>query len=410
MAELPRPIPGFYYDPTLRRYFPQSSKRKLPAVQSSISDDESLLHTQRRPPIGGTLRLQPVRSLEGLLDRSEIERITHFYQGRTLSSLHLKHRSRLNFHPISYAGEATCLAVTPEIHVAGASDGDLYTRRRSDVSASSQGPEHLGPWVLERSMNTMITSVAILSDRYYAASLGPVPQIAVTPVERSDEGQIHDLPKTVRDVRIAAFTPTGVALGCSGRVFFCARVDDIQTGWTYLPTRSDVVALHQEENELFLGTRNGSIRLWDIRLPPSASQQILSLPTSVTHLRGVREAQLLTCLIDGTVNLFDLRFLRAAPGLPQVPVMSLVGHQNSYTLGLGCCVSSERDVVVLAGQDQRIRSWSLRTAEQLKGLPDSQDNPLSRSFLRPIKAMSLSENEGIVDLHGIDGYVSYVWG
>jgi len=118
----------------------------------------------------------------------------------------------------------------------------------------------------------------------------------------------------------------------------------------------------------------------------------------------------MVCLIDGIVDIFDLRFLRSSPNLPHTPVMSLIGHQNSYTLGLGCCLSNERDVVFLAGQDQRIRSWSLRNAEQLKGRSQSHDNPLNRRFLRPIKAMALSENKGISDLHVIDGYVSHMWG
>ncbi|KZO96884.1 hypothetical protein CALVIDRAFT_103146 [Calocera viscosa TUFC12733] len=410
MAELPRPLPGFYYDHTLKRYFPVSSKRKVLALQSSTSDNEGQLKSPKRRAVDGALRLQPFRSLEGLLDRSEIERITHSYQARALCSLHLKYKDRLNLHPVSYAGEATCLAVTHDIHVAGASDGDLFTRRRSDTSASSQGPEHLGPWVLERSLHTMITSVAILNDLYFAASLGPAPRIAVTPLDRSGEGHTLSLPKAAQDVRTASFTSSGVALGCSGRLLFCSRADEIEFGLIHLSTRSDVVAVHQERNELFFGTRNGDVRLWDIRLPPSSAQQISARSTSVTHLRAIHEAQLLICLINGTVDLCDLRFLRSSRAVQQTPIMSLLGHQNSYTLGLGCCLSDDSDMLFLAGQDQCIRSWSLRTAEQQRVQSELRDNPLSSSFLHPIKAMSLSEGEGVVDLHAIDGYVSYVWG
>jgi WD40 repeat protein len=105
--------------------------------------------------------------------------------------------------------------------------------------------------------------------------------------------------------------------------------------------------------------------------------------TPVTHLRRI-ESGLVIAGMDGRLDVFDLRFT-------PIPSLKLSNHVNSYTRDLGFDVWN--DFVAAAGQDRKIRIWSLRDGVQIR----SSSNPnslVNREFDEPIKAIKLRECAG----------------
>lgn len=119
----------------------------------------------------------------------------------------------------------------------------------------------------------------------------------------------------------------------------------------------------------------------------------------VLYLNAIRESELLISHLNGNLVTFDLRF--SAIASPPSPVRLFETHINSYTDNLGIAIDHEQDILFAAGQDCRIRGWSLRTGALL--LPPlicssstslSHGNPFSAKFSQPVSVLQVTQELG----------------
>ncbi|KAL4080701.1 hypothetical protein J3A83DRAFT_4184689 [Scleroderma citrinum] len=178
-----------------------------------------------------------------------------------------------------------------------------------------------------------------------------------------------------------------------------------------LPTGSDVFAVAQQEQIIYTGLRNGSILRFDNRLWKPRGDALLDglftqSSNSVTNLRLLRDSQLLVVNIDGSISIFDLRFLTS-----RTPFKILTGNVNSYFIKMPIAVDSSEEVLFAAGQDSRIRLWSLRsggpplTPSSNVTIPKPyRRDLLEYQFEHPVRSMQLSEDENGMNLWAASGY------
>ncbi|CCM06213.1 uncharacterized protein FIBRA_08458 [Fibroporia radiculosa] len=178
---------------------------------------------------------------------------------------------------------------------------------------------------------------------------------------------------------------------------------DIDTGrgFQVLETGSDVLAVHLKNHLVYTGARNGRVDRFDTRLHTSNRQGLLEdrfqrTTSAITHLSIVRERELLLSTIRGDLEMHDLRFLRKAP------LMEFSGHVNAGLTKLGIAVDPSEDFLFAAGQDSRIRVWSLRSGRQLTAAQEDAPDPRSgvgdvslpsHGRSAPVCAMQVTESE-----------------
>jgi len=188
--------------------------------------------------------------------------------------------------------------------------------------------------------------------------------LPVTRIERTVKVSLS--PDLASDVWTSHLRDRSLVLGVRKGALFMQDVESLTDAWR-LETGSDVFALHQEENLVFTGSRNGSIRRFDTRTRARGQTllgETFTKPSnSVTYLNIIRNWQLLISTIRGTIEIFDVRFLREAR-----PLLALVGHVNSYQPSLPHAITPSQDYFFAAGLDNRIRGWSLLTGEALSHL------------------------------------------
>lgn len=73
--------------------------------------------------------------------------------------------------------------------------------------------------------------------------------------------------------------------------------------------------------------------------------------------------------------MFDRRFLPARAEL----VKSLSGHFNTTSVYLGCDIW-QNSILALAGEDKKVRIWSLETGRQLNAVRSDKQSLLGTTF------------------------------
>ncbi|POY70044.1 hypothetical protein BMF94_6954 [Rhodotorula taiwanensis] len=201
---------------------------------------------------------------------------------------------------------------------------------------------------------------------------------------------------------------------------------------------------------VWAGIRKGDVRGFDWReRRPSGggggqnsthSEVTIPLGAPITHLRLIprQPHQLLVAAMGGQLAIYDLRFLRAPTSSPRqeersyrhipkksaagrgilasspagrvvstapfsnsvpMPVVKMEGHENAYSTELGLDVWKD-EWVAIAGQDSRLRIFSLRTGLALlppnhptapaSTLSTELTHPLARTFSGPIRSLAFS--------------------
>ncbi|CAO3628467.1 unnamed protein product [Cunninghamella blakesleeana] len=148
-------------------------------------------------------------------------------------------------------------------------------------------------------------------------------------------------------------------------------------------------SFHQKEgdtNLFWLGCRNGDIQLIDDRCcyKDTFHHYFPSLQfhqsSSITHLKPLHHFssststfQLLSASMDGSINLWDLRYIQSIPSSNpsssyhykrkkknnSIPLQTFRGHQNEYSRQLAFHLDPKTNLFTMAGNDQKIRIWSL---------------------------------------------------
>jgi len=205
---------------------------------------------------------------------------------------------------------------------------------------------------------------------------------------------------SICDVRSSHLYDRSLVLGAATQAVY---LQDIETSSPRcLNTQSDVFAVHQQNSLVYAGTRNGSVHRFDVRVDKPHGMKLFDgrfkkERSSVLYLNIIRDWQLLASHMNGDLATFDLRFPRES-----TPIMTFAGHINSNTERLGIAVDPSEDFLFAAGQDCRIRAWSLRTGNPLIPPPLSSDvdsfifdqsNPLRAVFGKCVQTMQIMDSE-----------------
>jgi len=209
----------------------------------------------------------------------------------------------------------------------------------------------------------------------------------------------------MHDVWTSHLRGRNLAIGASKKAIF---LKDIGTARSvhFLDTQSDVFTVEQQENLVYTGTRSGCITRFDTRLPDLGGQRLFEdvfqpQTSSVTHLKIVREWQLVAGNMNGSLGAYDLRFARGS-----TPLLMFPGHINSYTTKLPLAVDPSEDFLFVAGQDKRIRAWSLQSGEALTPPGPSSLSSLSifgMQFSNLVGAMQVTEEQDEICLWAASG-------
>ncbi|KAG6833451.1 hypothetical protein H0H87_006817 [Tephrocybe sp. NHM501043] len=156
---------------------------------------------------------------------------------------------------------------------------------------------------------------------------------------------------------------------------------------------------------IFAGCRNGSILRFDKRLGKRGQKLfhgrfLNQQRTSVLHLEVLADWQLLTSHMNGDLMTYDLRFTREG-----LPLVKYEGHRNTYTQRLGIALDPSREFLFAAGEDRRIRGWSVHTGRPL--IPSSSQgsggHPFATVYSDVVETMQVTaEREGLCLWAGFD--------
>jgi len=279
----------------------------------------------------------------------------------------------------------------------GDDSGWLYSHRgggsEHSFSTHSWSPD------LNLHSSSQISSISVSGSYCVSTCLGPG-KISVQNLAAPERMFILNL-VGVFDIWSSSLRDKALVLGARKSAVYIPDVEASNTP-QYLHTGSDVFSVIQEENLVYAGTRNGSIERFDMRMPKYCSQKLFdgrfknSPRSSVLHLSPIWDRELLISHLNGDLMSFDFRYSSSTS-----PLRVFDGHINTSTQTLGIAVDHERDLLFAAGQDCRLRGWSLRTSLPLSPPSASNptdpllhSNPFLASFSRPITSLQVTEEPG----------------
>lgn len=405
---MPRQLPGLYWDEEKQRYFPLASSR--------------------RPQIAGPSTLHPpTRPQSAPLATGESHNLTRH---RNRSLLRAKEDARFSFrtsHKSKLMHQISCFQVAQTSHIASSSILSLtrcaitafqavsYKNNVHSFAGDAGGWFHSSVigrgdpitgyhtshgWRPEFCLSSEISSICISGSRCIATSFGPESKILHLDLDSEDIRVTRVNNRSVRDIWTADFQGSRLVLGTNDQAVV---IDDAADRATVciMKTGSDVFAVTQDNNIIYTGSRAGIVQRFDSRLTSTKGDRIFNGPrttqnNSVTNLKIFHDWQLLTSNIDGSLAMFDLRFPSN-----RTPIMSFTGNINTYITKTPIAVDPHEQFLFAAGQDRRIRLWSLRTGGPPLVSPASV---FQKPFEDPVRALQVvEEQEGVLGLWATSG-------
>ncbi|KAF8628648.1 hypothetical protein AX15_003780 [Amanita polypyramis BW_CC] len=406
---MPRPeLPGFYWDDQKCRYFPLSSRpagnpapvpTPLPAPATTAAVNQADQLNQNRLP---WRTFQLARQSHDVAQRSRLtEEILSSHYASTS-------RFKQTWIPTSGRIRAFCTTSFRGAHrrFIGDDQGWLYACVAPEVEEQDMISDL---WLAELVLHpaSEITSICISGSKCIATCLGPSPRISVQDLNIIGRTYLLGL-NGIHDIWNAHLEGNSLVIGADKRAVYLHDID-VTTQLKYLDTQSDVFAVYHHENLVYTGARNGSITRFDLRLKTYGHKlcddRFGSGPRStVLHLGVVNEYQLVTSQMNGELATYDLRFTR-----PTSPLIRYNGHVNTHSRKLGIAIDPSEQFLYAAGEDGRIRGWSLNTgtpivpptSESTFDTIDTDDgprlsNPFKVVFPHAVQAMQVtSEKKGL---------------
>ncbi|PKC08522.1 hypothetical protein RhiirA5_499903 [Rhizophagus irregularis] len=123
---------------------------------------------------------------------------------------------------------------------------------------------------------------------------------------------------------------------------------------------------------VFAGCRDGKLRIYDIRSDCSNSHYGIGPPISqqspICHIRQIGAWYILSDGMDGSLSLWDVRNERRNFDKTYVyePVLEFKGNVNSTNIQYGFDVNLKEDIVAIAGQDNKVRFFSINTGRAIR--------------------------------------------
>lgn len=360
----PRDIPGFYWDPRKNRYFPLHTKSSSPATSALLPN--FLPPSHHAPQVPNSLKAPVITSVYRgitIVQRvpptfSRVSQLHHQILCAQLVKTPIP--SEYNaLHTSSSITSFDILRLQDDHTYTVISDVNcwLYSFRKGDVAPTR-----------EFKLPSRISSISSSGTISVATTFGSPCKIVVQNAETTESFILSPGTKSVYDVWTSHLMGNSLALGMHSKGIYVPDVNS-SVGFRILDTSSDVLAIYQEPNLIYTGTRSGSVVRWDIRARSHNQSPLLSnryKSSSITHLRTIGQSRLLVSSIDGRLELFDLRF-----PIESAPVTSFLGHVNKYSHKLPLAVDPSERFIFAAGQDNVIRAWSVQNGKLLRG-PDAE--------------------------------------
>ncbi|KAF9013189.1 WD40-repeat-containing domain protein [Cyathus striatus] len=421
---MPAQLPGFYFDEARNRYFPLSSKPPQSSPSQPYSTNGKV--TNGAPQGEHSNRGTTERKGLHFFRASEYLRVSHSYERRA----HLTHEILCSH--VGSTSRATRVSVPTFGNIKsfgtvivngqcrrfiGDNRGWLYTCTTPEPSNSGIDTfvDYDTYWAAEMNIqpSSEISSISTSESHCVATCFGADGTFAVQDLndaERTFVLTFNDL----HDIWTSCLTGKSLLLGGNGKAVYIHDIDVTRIIPKILHTGSDVFAITQKDHLIYTGARNGNIERFDIRLGKHRGQQLIperfgknQSRTSVLHLELIGESQVLVSHMNGELACYDLRF-SARDG---ASLIRYEGHVNSYTPRLGISTDLTDCLLFAAGQDHRVRGWSLNTGEPLQpryvepsaeksGSSRNRDTDLfHKTFDMPVETMQLS----------IEGGNKYLW-
>ncbi|KAJ3982846.1 hypothetical protein F5890DRAFT_1603706 [Lentinula detonsa] len=361
-------LPGFYFDIERNRYFPLSSRPSPVTAEGSSTQRNAL--SRKRPcvetepwltttPSATVHRTRNLLSSEALNQRILNSQINLVTQAST---------SRFDFSQTASFGNITEFCST--------TSEDGLTRRyigddKGWFYTCTVAQMYMWPPEINLHSLSQVSSIKISGHNCVTTCFGPFTKVAVQDLHASGRTTLITF-NQVHDVRASHFQDSTLILGAKGKAVHIPNID-VSGSVQYLRNHqnSDIFAVDRDKNLVYTGARNGSITRHDLRVPSEKNGQWLfqsrfsagkdnTVPSSVLYLKLVQDSQLLVSQMNGEMCTYDTRF-----PMKYTPSRIFRGHRNSVTQKLGICLDPGNDFVFAAGEDHRIRGWSLRTGKAL---------------------------------------------
>ncbi|EIW80886.1 hypothetical protein CONPUDRAFT_82017 [Coniophora puteana RWD-64-598 SS2] len=414
---MPRELPGLWWDEQRNRYFPLSAKPALvssasaantqtPGIAAVAGSAATPRHTTNRIDLSRRDRrlradssFWGIESLKRARDASQRERIRRQIQASQICQTSRVTRTVLPLPDnVPLASFETTKRGSRTWSFAGDSLGWFYSSNASDEDDVSTAFSN--DWKAEFNLMSEVSSICTDQDLCIATAFGRESKILLFPLRETFVGitVLKISARYVHDIRASSLRGENLVLGASGQALLVSNVGTSHT-YTSLQTGSDVFSLLQDENVVYTGARNGNILRFDTRIEGSKPDDLFRKTgrhgglTSITSLNRVREWQLLVGQIDGRLGTFDLRFVRS-----NHPLLTYTGNVNSYAITAPVTVDPHEDFLFAAGQDRRVRIWSVSTGGKPlnDGMPPSMDSLrlFQRVYRHPICALKAVAGDG----------------
>ncbi|KAK7205919.1 hypothetical protein BZA70DRAFT_289099 [Myxozyma melibiosi] len=172
---------------------------------------------------------------------------------------------------------------------------------------------------------------------------------------------------------------------------------------------SDVFALEYWQPQVFLaGLRDGGVRIFDTRVPATASERIRSLshrhptllrhPSAISKMKIVKDAYFVVSGLEDSLALYDLRSTKLQDRPPSQPpspqkqnshnrpqdysptkrnqinhrkqsttaVITYDGYENDYVFNHAFDISNDSNLLAVADQSHRVKLYNVWTGMQMK--------------------------------------------
>ncbi|PBK97500.1 WD40 repeat-like protein, partial [Armillaria gallica] len=348
---MPLELNGFYWDEERKRYFPNSSKsrtdtRPKEPISASTTTAASQTFTSRNRRQASQWDL--TNALRRSSSHAEISRVQH-----ELLSSNIASSSRIMSSRPPVVGKITAFCSTDlndqPRRFLGDDRGFLYSCDLHDLDWAPQFNLH---------PSSQISSICSSGDFCIATCFGASSKIAVQNLRMPMRTTLLTLNR-VHDIWTSHLRDRTLVLGANKQAVLLRDVE-ASSPVEPLHTNSDVFAIEQKDNLIYTGTRGGSILVFDKRTTDRKShgQKIFEgrVRSSVVHLSCFHDTKMLVSHMDGTLCALDLRYPTA-----REPIMEFRGHVNRLSRTLGTAIDPCEDFLYAAGDDGRVRGWSLRT-------------------------------------------------
>uniref|UniRef100_U9T9Q6 WD40 repeat-like protein n=1 Tax=Rhizophagus irregularis (strain DAOM 181602 / DAOM 197198 / MUCL 43194) TaxID=747089 RepID=U9T9Q6_RHIID len=157
---------------------------------------------------------------------------------------------------------------------------------------------------------------------------------------------------------------SSIALGSSRKL-------SVIQGWEEYPCVNNFKT-NSDPDIVFAGCRDGKLRIYDIRSDCSNSHYGIGPPISqqspICHIRQIGAWYILSDGMDGSLSLWDVRNERRNFDKTYVyePVLEFKGNVNSTNIQYGFDVNLKEDIVAIAGQDNKVRFFSINTGRAIR--------------------------------------------